>query len=206
MKNKSLELKDTEIIVEDNVKNPIVNIKTENADIYINGVLVWSRYNDDDEELAYVPKAMRNFIADKNHFIEIKNNVIITDMYINGASVEIYIPINARDLITARFDLINSIDELGNDYIGNTENIDSKTANIIMEEIESMWKEIEDTIKTYGYIFTYSHSMDDGYYGGGWWDVIFKRQDWNEDNFKNICTLVTKFNDYFDNIWEKYNL
>ncbi len=71
MKTKSLELKGTEIILEDNVKNPIVNIKTENADIYINEVLVWSRY--ENKELAYIPETMRNIIADNNCFMEVNN-------------------------------------------------------------------------------------------------------------------------------------
>ncbi len=107
-------------------------------------------------------------------------------------------------LITARFDLIDSIDELEDDYIRNTKNIDGKTADALMGEIKSMWKELEDTIKSYDYKFAYSHSMNDSC--GGWWDIIFKRQNWNEDNFKNICTLVTKFNKYIDDIWKEYNL
>lgn len=202
MKTKSLELKGTEIILEDNAKNPIVNIKTENADIYINEVLVWSRY--ENKELAYIPETMRNIIADNNCFMEVKNDVVTVDMCVNEASIEMYIPINARKLITARFDLIDSIDELEDDYIRNTKNIDGKTADALMGEIKSMWKELEDTIKSYDYKFAYSHSMNDSC--GGWWDIIFKRQNWNEDNFKNICTLVTKFNKYIDDIWKEYNL
>lgn len=203
MKTKNLELKGTEITLEDKAKNPVVNIKTENADIYVNGVLVWSRY--EKEELAYVPLSMRNYIADKNIYIELKNDMITTDICAGGASVEMYIPVNARKMITARFDLIEDMNILETDFIRNNENISNETADKIMDKLKSLWNEIEESAKKYNYKFSYSHSMDDGCCGG-WWDIDFKRKDWNEDNFKNFGALVTEFNSYLDKVWGNYNL
>lgn len=203
MGTKTLELKGTEITLEDNEKNPVVNINTENADIYINGVLVWQRY--EQEELAYVPVRMRNFIADHNDFIQLEDGIVTSDLWVNGSSIEIYIPVNARKLIIARFDLIEDIDILETDFIRNSENIDDETADKIMNKFKSLWNEIEETAKKYNYKFNYSHSMDDGYCGG-WWDIDFKRKDWNEDNFKSFSNLITEFNKYFNEVLDKYKL
>lgn len=203
METKTLELKGTEITLEDNEKNPVVNINTENADIYINGVLVWQRY--EHEELAYVPVQMRNFIADHNDFIQLEDGIITSNLLVNDSSIDIYIPVNARKLITARFDLIEDMEILETDFIRNSENIDDETADKIMNKFKSLWNEIEEAAKKYNYKFDYSHSMDDGYCGG-WWDIDFKRKDWNEDNFKSFSNLITKFNKYFNEVWDKYKL
>ncbi|MDF2879604.1 MAG: hypothetical protein K0R54_161 [Clostridiaceae bacterium] len=196
MKPKIFELKGTKVVIEDNAKCPIINIETTNADIFINGVCIWSKY--DKEEYKNIPSVMKEYIADNNSFIEENDDGETTvDVDLNDDIVTFYFPKNNRKKITARVDFFNSLDEIESVYIRETESIDKETADKIMVELRNDFNEIMELSKKYKFDFVFSHSMGEKHYG--WWDIKFTIKDWNEDNLKKFHSKISSLDKKVDN-------
>lgn len=193
MKNKQLNYEGVSITIEEDEKSPIVNIETEDADIYVNGVLVWQKF--EEEEYKYISPILRNYFHKNNPYLENDSNAkqVLVEFDVCEESVSFFVPYNSKKLIGARVTLIDSIDELESDYIRNMQDIDDATADTIMIELKSIWKELEDTVKEVNFELKYSHSMGEYFYG--WWDVLFSLSNWNEDNFVKVMEVASRFNE-----------
>lgn len=205
--NHELSLNQTQVKIEESQeKMTTVHITTEDADIYVNGVLVWQKF--DDPEYKNVPPVLRNFVKEHTDYIQTdeKTGEVTTDLYTKGSHVcaTFYIPKNLRTAIKVRMDAITSIQEVEDEYIRNRTGIEEQLADKLVADVKSWWKEIEDAVQEAGWKLAYSHAMNERCWG--WWDVIFKLSDWNEEKFVGIWEKFTNFNKGICEMFDKYDL
>jgi len=203
MSTKSIEYAGVNIEVKEDKKSPIVNIITADADIYVNGTLIWQQYEQDEYE--FISPILRSFISRNNPYLERreKNKDTLAEFDVENQSVAFIIPFNTNKPITARVDLINSMEILESDYIRNTTVITEETADKIMFKLKKIWMELEQKVQASNFTLSYSHSMGESYYG--WWDIDFLLKNWNEQNFIEVMKLVDKFNKTLNEYQDKYN-
>lgn len=202
MKNKTINYEGVNISIEESKKAPIINIETKDADIYINGVLVWQKY--DKEEYALIPPALRDFIHRNNPYLE-KNeddSLTLAEFDVENQSTTFLIPFNSKKFIRVRVDLIDSMEILESDYIRNVSTISDETANKIVSDLKAVWNELGTILKKFKFKLQYSHSMGEAYYG--WWDIVFTLGNWNEQNFIEVMQVVDKFNKTLRKYEEEY--
>lgn len=197
-----LTLNGTEVKTQKVDGKTIVHIDTPDADIYINGVCVWSKY--DKPEYDKVPAVLRSFIEGKNDFLKEENEKVVADLWLKDSltCATFYMPKNTRDAIVARLDLITSMQDLEFEYLRNKTNIDDKTADSLVEEFTGLFKDIEDAVQSAGYKLAFSHPSGD--FPHAWWDVIFPLKKWNEEAFLHIWGKFSLFNKRVNEIFEEY--
>lgn len=208
MKKKELSLAGTSVVLEESKeKMASVHIQTEDADIYINGVLVWQKY--DDPTFAKIPPAYRAFIKSRSDYIQAKEGkryaveVDCHDRDIKGVAT-FYFPHNLRSAITVRFDFITSLQEFEDDYIRNNTEIDDATADALVAEFKQLWAVLEEEINSYGWKFAYSHAMNEHCFG--WWDVIFKNSHWNEEHLLSVWKKMGDFVKRVEEVMDQYHM
>lgn len=202
MENKKFNHEGIDITIEKSEVSPIVEILTNDADIYVNGVLVWQRF--EEEEYRCVPPILRDFLQENNPFFEndVENQTLLAEFDICNENISFFIPYNAIKPISARIALISSMDELESEYIRNMSNIDDVDADRIVVELKSIWKRLEDRMEQSNFKLIYSHSMGEAFYA--WWDIVFTLDNWNEDNFKKTIEIVREFNEKLSEYDKKY--
>lgn len=190
----------TSVVLEQNKeKMTSVHIQSEDADIYVNGELVWQKY--DNPEYAKIPPNYRAFVKERSNYMKDKGDKIEVDCHDRNirSVATFYFPKNLRNPISVRFDLITSLEHYEADYLRNHTDIDDATADNLTAELKLLWKALEDEIHSYGWKFYYSHD-DEGCWG--WWDVVFKNSAWNEEHllsvWKRIGNIRTKVGDIND--------
>ncbi|MFF2531630.1 hypothetical protein ACFVS2_22250 [Brevibacillus sp. NPDC058079] len=202
---KEIVLNGTSVTVEDtNDKMTSVHIETDDADIYVNGVLVWQKY--DQPEYAKIPPIFRAFVEERTDEVYEHDGKIGADLHKKGfhTSVSFYFPQNSRSYIQARLDGVTDLSELEIDFIRNNTLIDDAKANTLVEEFNALWKDIEETVKEAGWRLAYAHDMGDKCWA--WWDVIFKQEDWNQDTFIDIWQKFSVFNKRLNEVFDKYEM
>ncbi|ADO59613.1 hypothetical protein [Paenibacillus polymyxa] len=94
---KELKVNETIVQVEETKqKMTTIYIETSDADIYVNGVLLWQRYKD--PKFAKIPPLFRSFVADKTDYPdETGDGKIAADLHMKGfkTSASFYFPKNA---------------------------------------------------------------------------------------------------------------
>lgn len=203
--NHELSLNQTQVKIEEcNEKMTSVHITTEDADIYVNGVLIWQKF--DDPEYANVPPVLRNFVKEHANYIKTdgKSGEVTTDLYTKGfkTGATLYIPKNLRLDIHARMDAFTSIQELEEDYIRNNSDIDEEIEEKLVSEFKAIWNDIEDAVKACGWDLIYSHDMSDKCFG--WWDVVFKLDNWNQETFVAMWEKFSNLNKRLDELFDTY--
>lgn len=198
-----IQMNNSTIKVEEVNGKTIITIDTTDADIIVNNNCLWSKF--DKPEYEHVPVVLRSYIQDKSDFIELKDGVVTADLWKFGTiCATFYIPQNKRDDIKARMDFIESMELLEHDYIRNSNYIDKETADALMSKFNQLFSEIEESIKKAGYKFVPSHGTNNGV--GGYWDVIFSLDKWNEDAFNTIWEKISLFEDYMNTVGNEFNI
>ncbi|WCF11695.1 hypothetical protein NDS46_30575 (plasmid) [Paenibacillus thiaminolyticus] len=202
---KEMKLNETVITLKESKQNiTSVHINTEDADIYVNGVLVWQRYSD--PKFSKVPPIFRKFIADKVDYMDEEKEQVVADLHQKGFKTvaTFYFPKNARSSIHVRLDAVTSLEELETEFIKNCINISDSEADTLTAEFKAHWNKIEKAINDAGWKLTFSHSQGDKCWA--WWDVVFQQSDWNEEVFMGIWKLFSDFNKRLDEVFKKYHM
>lgn len=200
---KEITLNGTTVKIEESKeKMTSIHIETEDADIYVNGVLVWQKF--DKPEYAKIPPVFRGFVQERNDFIKEEDGKVITDLWMKDfkTCATFYFPKNLRSPIVARLDLVTSLEELESDYIRNNSDIDDETADKLVAEFKTLWNNIEEAVKSAGWKLAYSHDMGDKCWA--WWDVIFKLKDWNQESFMVVWKAFSDFNKRLNEVFDQY--
>ncbi|MBP1308830.1 hypothetical protein JOD82_001850 [Paenibacillus sp. 1182] len=101
-------------------KTTTIHIETADAEIYVNGVLLWQRYKD--PKFAKIPPLFRAFVADRTDYVEeTGDGKIAADLYMENfhTSALFFFPENARSPIHVRLPAVTLLEELKSDYIRN---------------------------------------------------------------------------------------
>lgn len=170
-----------------------VRIQSDDAVVYMNNDLIWSIGNEK-EEFKYVPHNLHSFLLDSGmDFIKYEKETKITsaDIYIDGEQLTLYIPVNQKKQIHARFDLINSVKEV-KEYLDECD--DEDTTKPFEEELVARFEEIKQLIASKRYKMVFSHSMNE--WAFGWWDIVFSAQEFNQENVVAIMKKVNEFNQF----------
>jgi hypothetical protein len=197
-------LNGSEVKVEEVNGKTVVSIDSPDADIVVNGICIWSKY--DKPEYNEVPVPLRSFIHERNDYLKKEDDKVVADLWYKESHTcaTLYIPMNKRKAIIARLDLITDMNELEHDYLRNRENIDSETADSLVTEFNELFSNIKNLVKEAGYKLFYSHGS--GELLQGWWDVSFQLDKWNEEQFLLIWNSFTIFNDRLKNVYQQYGL
>lgn len=198
-----IQMNNSTIKVEEVNGKTIISIDTTDADIIVNNQCIWSKF--DKPEYEHVPVVLRNYIHDNCTFIKEQDGNVTADLSLFGSiCATFYISSNKKEVIRARMDFIDSMEILEHEYIRNSANIDDETADSLMKEFNQLFSDIETSAKEAGYQFVPSHPTEDGI--GGWWDVIFPLEKWNEKAFNSIWEKISIFYDYLNNVGSDYDL
>jgi hypothetical protein len=183
----------------------VVQITTPDADIYVNGVLVWQTY--ENPEFVKVPPILRAFAHAHSYYIkEERDGTITTDLNMKDFKTQatFYFPKNLRSAFCVRLDAFTNLEELEDEFIRNNTKIDEKTADILVAEFTAIWKGIMDSVAAANYKLAYSHNMNDKCWG--WWDVLFKFEDWNQEAFIAIWKQFSDLNQRLDEVFKQYQM
>lgn len=200
-----VKVKDTQVELLETEKCVEVQITTESADIYVNGVCVWSPY--DNPLYALIPPAFRKFVKEHDDGFMEQNeekDQLTVDVRLFDECIALYFQKNQTHKITARFDCITTIDELVEEFIGNNMYIGKRKEKELTVQVKTAWKELETFIsEETKFRFHYSHSMNDRFFG--YWDIIFAPQDWNEALFIEVAKRIRSFNLLVGGMANKYH-
>lgn len=200
---KQIQMGNSTINVKEVKGKTIISIDTSDADIIVNNQQIDSKLYK--PEYQQLPDELLSYIKDKNDFIKVEDGMITADLWLFGTTcATFYIPQNKRDNIKARMDFIDSMEILEHEYIRNSANIDDETADSLMKEFNRLFSDIEASVKEAGYLFVPSHPTENGV--GGWWDVIFSLDKWNENAFNAIWEKISLFEDYMNTVGNEFNI
>lgn len=200
----TLVINKSKVKVEETKGKTIINIDTQDADIIVNGVVIWSKF--DKPEYLSIPPVLRSFIEQRQTYLSENGESVEADVHDKEIPIggTFYIPRNIRRPIVTRFDYISSLKDLEFEVLRNHGNILQETADKLVKEFNDLEKEILKAVKDAGYKFKPSHGSGDGIQF--WWDVIFDLENWNEDAFINIWRKLGDFESHLNVVYDKYGL
>lgn len=201
-KEKTIEFGGSTITLKEGNMGVIVEIKTEDATVFVNDNLVWAVY--DDEKFKFIPPIFRKFIQkyeDYNINRNDEDNLTTTDVYIGKESIMFIFPDNLSRSIYARIDFVD-MDELIDDFINNSKAINDKEAKKLENMFRSKVDKINEIVEKYNWKFVPSHSCGEMFYS--WWDIVLGLSNWNEEGFLEAIKEIESFNEAIREFMDKY--
>lgn len=199
----TVELGTTMVELSEQDGKQILRIMTEDADVHINGQLVWAKY--DNPFYRHIPPVLRDYIKRYEDYMEEHKEELAVDLYHPELTAQAswYIPHNIIKPIKIRFDYLNSLDEFETDSLRNCTAIAETDADRYMQQLRAIDGSIKATCSLVGYTFVYSHASE-GF--SGWWDIVFPLDKWDEQVVNDLWGLIDQFNKILREINAEYGI
>lgn len=140
----------------------------------------------------------------KTDFLEKKNGLITTDVWIDKAMVSATFYVGEEDgTVTARMDFITGMDDLKYEYLMNRTKLNEEQVNALMKEFEAIFVDLKQLVKKAGYRLGVSHPTGDGI--GAYWDVVMTEETFNGETFEKIWKKFIEFDEKLNRIYEEHN-